>query len=160
RAVTDDLLEQARHVRQSNEAYEIDEGHTPERPRVQRIKRPDQRHPIFLELARSERLLGFLKPLIGTDIRLHSCKLNTKPGGFGAAIEWHQDWAYYPHTNDDLLAIGIFLDDIGEDNGPLMILPRSHRGPIHDHHRPDGFVGGIDPAETGLDVSGAVRLTG
>jgi hypothetical protein len=27
-----------------------------------------------------------------------------KSAGFGAAVEWHQDWAFYPHTNDDLAA--------------------------------------------------------
>jgi hypothetical protein len=31
-----------------------------------------------------------------------------KSSGGGAAVEWHQDFAFYPHTNDDVLAIGIF----------------------------------------------------
>ena len=49
-------------------------------------------------------------------------------GGYGAAVEWHQDWAFYPHTNDDLLAIGIYLDDCGPDNGPLMVIPEATGG--------------------------------
>ena len=32
--------------------------------------------------------------------------------GFGAAVEWHQDWAFYPHTNDDLAAVGVMMDDL------------------------------------------------
>ena len=30
---------------------------------------------------------------------------------YGSPVEWHQDWAFYPHTNDDLLAVGVMLDD-------------------------------------------------
>ena len=56
-------------------------------------------------------------------------KINIKAPEYGAAVEWHQDWAFYPHTNDDLLAIGVALDDCEEENGPLMVIPGSHKGP-------------------------------
>jgi hypothetical protein len=39
-------------------------------------------------------------------------------GVYGSPVEWHQDWAFYPHTNDDVLATGIYLDDCDLDNGP------------------------------------------
>ena len=69
-----------------------------------------------------------------------------KSAGYGAPIEWHQDWAFYPHTNDDLAAVGIMIDDVDMENGPMMVVPGSHKGPIHDHHGPDGrFCGAIDP---------------
>ena len=78
-------------------------------------------------------------------VRYQTGKLNMKAAGYGAAVEWHQDWAFYPHTNDDLLAIGIYLDDCGPDNGPLMVIPGSHRWPISDHHSEGVFCGAIDP---------------
>ena len=34
-----------------------------------------------------------------------------KSAGYGSPVEWHQDWAFYPHTNDDMLAVGVYLDD-------------------------------------------------
>ena len=37
----------------------------------------------------------------------------------GSEVGWHQDWAFYPHTNDDLVTVGIYLDDCTEKNGPL-----------------------------------------
>ena len=83
-----------------------------------------------------------------------------KAAGYGAAVEWHQDWAFYPHTNDDLLAIGIYFDDCGPDNGPLMVIPGSHRWPISDHHSDGVFCGAIDPTTAGIDFSKAVMLTG
>lgn len=32
-----------------------------------------------------------------------------------------QDWAFYPHTNGSVLAAGIFLDDVDEENGCARI---------------------------------------
>jgi phytanoyl-CoA hydroxylase len=83
-----------------------------------------------------------------------------KSAGYGAAVEWHQDWAFYPHTNDDLLAIGIYLDDCGPDNGPLMVIPGSHTWPIEDHHSDGVFCGAIDPAASSIDFSKSVMLAG
>jgi hypothetical protein len=51
-----------------------------------------------------------LKDLWGT-VRFDTGKLNMKSAGYGAPVEWHQDCAFYPHTNDDLAAVGIMLDD-------------------------------------------------
>src|SRR5439155_1087379 len=83
-------------------------------------------------------------------------KLNMKSAGYGAPVEWHQDWAFYPHTNDDLAAVGIMLDDCEMDNGPMLVVPGSHNGPVYDHHGPDGrFCGAMDPAhlaESGGDI--------
>jgi ectoine hydroxylase-related dioxygenase (phytanoyl-CoA dioxygenase family) len=59
-----------------------------------------------------------------------------------------------------LLAIGIYLDDCGPDNGPLMVIPGSHRWPIVDHHSEGVFCGAIDPTTAGIDFSKAVMLTG
>ena len=76
-------------------------------------------------------------------------------------MEWHQDWAFYPHTNDDLLAVGLMLDDAFLENGPLLVVPGSHKGPVWDHHSPDGFFcGAMDPTRNEVDFSSAVPLTG
>ena len=67
-----------------------------------------------------------------------------KSGGFGSPVEWHQDWAFYPHTNQDVLAVGILLDDMDADNGPLMMAPSSHRGPVFGYHSDGAFCGAIN----------------
>ena len=118
-------------------------------------------HPAFRDIAFSKKIADILTPLIGpSGIRYQTGKLNMKAAGYGAAVEWHQDWAFYPHTNDDLLAIGIYLDDCGPDNGPLMVIPGSHRWPVFDHHSGGVFCGAIDPSSSGIDFSKAVMLTG
>ena len=101
-----------------------------------------------------------LTDLWGT-VRFDTGKLNMKSAGFGAPVEWHQDWAFYPHTNDYLAAVGIMLDDCDIENGPMMLIPGSHLGPVYDHHGPDGrFCGAMDPGACGLDLSPAVPCLG
>lgn len=46
------------------------------------------------------------------------------------------------------------------DNGPLMVYPESHRGPVYDHHVNGVFAGGLIPEKVGLNRNDAVALTG
>jgi hypothetical protein len=154
-------VERARGVATSNEVYDFEDSHTPESPRVRRIKDPVSRDPLFWDVVRGPGITGPLTQLLGPNIRLFGSKLNMKSAGYGAAVEWHQDWAFYPHSNDDVLAIGIMLDDVTEENGPLLVLPGTHTGPVLDHHNDEGiFVGGIEDAGHKLDLSKAVPIHG
>ena len=101
-----------------------------------------------------------LQALWGPDIRFDTAKLNMKCAGFGAPVEWHQDWAFYPHTNDNLAAVGVMFDDMAMENGPLMIIPGSHKGPTFDHHADGVFCGAMDPANRDVDYGKAMPLTG
>jgi ectoine hydroxylase-related dioxygenase (phytanoyl-CoA dioxygenase family) len=115
----------------------------------------------FRELAGYRPMLSILTRLLGPGVRLHGSKINMKAPGYGSPVEWHQDWAFYPHTNDDLLAVGVMLDDVDQDNGAMLVLPGTHRGPVYDHHDGDGyFCGAMDPAASALDFSKAVPCLG
>lgn len=160
RRTVDAIVADAGKVKSHTEVYDLEESHTPERPRVRRIKAPHKHFPFFAELTRSQRITGILAQLIGDNIRLHGAKLNMKSAGYGAAVEWHQDWAFYPHTNDDVLATGLYLDDCDMQNGPLLVVPGTHRGPVYDHHADGYFAGAMDPQLKSLDYSKAVPLTG
>lgn len=149
-------------VSESDVFFDLEDSHQASDPRVRRFKRPVRNHPEFNALARSDAVLDLISPLIGDAIRISPTdnKINIKAPEYGAAVEWHQAWAFYPYTNDDLLAIGVALDDCAEENGPLMVIPGSHKGPVHDHHTNGVFCGAIDPATSGIDFSQAVPLTG
>ena len=127
---------------------------------MRRIKDPHRADPIFAELLADPAITDMVIQLIGPDLRYEHTKLNIKPGGGGEPVEWHQDWAFYPHSNDDILEVGVMLEDCTLENGPLMVIPGSHRGPVFDHHYEGYFAGAIDPSASGLDVSRAVPLTG
>ena len=72
--------------------------------------------PGVCQYTRLDRILDVVECLLGPNLRFHNNKLNMKNPSHGAAVEWHQDWAFYPHTNDDLLEVGIALDDMTEEN--------------------------------------------
>ncbi len=154
------LVEGARGLAQSDDVYDLEDSHRPDEPRVRRIKLPHEVSPVFETLLHSELILEPVRDLVGSSVRLHTSKLNLKSAEFGAAVEWHQDWAFYPHTNDDILAVGIMLNDVDVDNGPLLAIPGSHQGPVYNHHVDGVFCGAIDPESSNLDLDRAVALTG
>lgn len=160
RAEVERLSQQAAGLAQSNDRIDLEESHTPEDPRVRRIKLPHQQSTVFESLMRSDLILAPARDLIGPDLRLHTSKLNMKAAAYGAPVEWHQDWAFYPHTNDDVLAVGVMLDDVSPENGPLMVFPGSHKAEILDHHTDGYFQGALDLEAAGLNVKDAAVITG
>jgi ectoine hydroxylase-related dioxygenase (phytanoyl-CoA dioxygenase family) len=107
-----------------------------------RIFSPYDQHAAFRDLAHDERLLDRIESLIGPNFNLQHSKLNMKPAKIGSIVEWHQDLAYFPHTNDDLVTTLIYLDDATEENGCLQVLPRHHHH-YFDHAGPDGRFAGM-----------------
>lgn len=152
--------EEAAELEHSNDRLDLEDSHTRAAPRLRRIKLPHIISTIFHELMLSDHILGPARDLIGPDLRLHTSKLNMKSAGYGAAVEWHQDYAFYPHTNDDILAIGVIIDDMEIENGPLMVYPGSQKGPVYDHHVEGVFAGAMLPEENGLNPNDAEPLTG
>jgi ectoine hydroxylase-related dioxygenase (phytanoyl-CoA dioxygenase family) len=150
----------ARTMTASDDKLDLEDSHTREDPRLRRIKLPHTQSDVMRDLMYSDHILAPARDLAGPDLRLHTSKLNMKKAGYGAAVEWHQDYAFYPHTNDDILAIGVLIDDMAEENGPLQVFPGSHRGPVYDHHVDGVFAGAILPEAVGLDVKDAVPLMG
>ena len=96
---------------------------------ILRLNNPQNRHKIFYALSRNSKIISIVKKLLGGTVRFHLGKLNFKLPNKekGSEIAWHQDWAFYPHTNDDLITVGIYLEDCFEKNGPLKIIKNSHK---------------------------------
>jgi ectoine hydroxylase-related dioxygenase (phytanoyl-CoA dioxygenase family) len=160
RATTDDFVRASARIAANDEVYDLEDTHSAAEPRVRRIKAPHAHHDIYQRASRQPAVVAILAELWGS-VRFDTGKLNMKSAGYGAPIEWHQDWAFYPHTNDDLAAVGIMIDDFTMENGPMMVIPGSHLGPIHDHHGPDGrFCGAMDPADPAIDYAKAMPCLG
>ena len=154
------LIEASCKVTSSNSIYDLSDQHTEHVPSVRRIKDPHLVHPVYDQIMRSEAVLDCVRALLGPDLRMEHSKLNIKQAKGGEAVEWHQDWAFYPHSNDDILEVGVLLEDCDEENGPLLMIPESHKGPIENHHHPEGFFcGAIDIENATFDAKKAVSLT-
>jgi phytanoyl-CoA hydroxylase len=160
RRVTSQFVERSRNVATHDEMFDLEDGHAPAEPRLRRIVSPHRWHRVYAAMVNHPGIIAILRTMWGPNIRFDQSKLNMKSGGFGSPVEWHQDWAFYPHTNDDLAAVGIMIDDVDADNGPMLLLPGSHHGPIYDHHADGRFCGAIDAGRTDLDLSKAVPCMG
>jgi ectoine hydroxylase-related dioxygenase (phytanoyl-CoA dioxygenase family) len=159
RAVTEEFLERSRQVGESNELFDLDPRHTAAAPELRRIKNPADNHPLYHWVAFESPIPDIVAELIGPDVKFHHSKLNLKGSHGGAPVDWHQDAAFYPHSNDDVLAVGLLLDDADADNGAMAVLPGSHFGPVYEHYDGDRFVGSMQAADVArLDLGRARRL--
>ena len=158
--VSDNFIRKSAEASQSDDVYDVGPGHRPESPRLRRLKHPHTHHPIYEKVVRCSAIVDIVEALVGPGVRFDHSKLNYKPRDASGAIEWHQDWAFYPYTNDDMLAVGVLIEEVTEDNGPMMVIPGSHRGPTFDHHDNGFFVGALDTTDKTFDASNAVTLTG
>jgi phytanoyl-CoA hydroxylase len=156
RTIADSWVEASRGVNKADDVFDLEPGHSSEAPKVRRIKDPATIDATYAELASSPAVLDLVEQLVGPDITSFGSKLNMKSAGFGSPVEWHQDWAFYPHTNDDLLAVGVAIDGMNIENGCLLVVPGTHKGPVLDHHAKGRFVGSIEPEL--IDSAEAVPL--
>jgi ectoine hydroxylase-related dioxygenase (phytanoyl-CoA dioxygenase family) len=160
RRVTEAFVERARRLTRSDAVFDLDPRHTAAAPIVRRIKNPADHDPLYAWVSLESPILDIVTELLGPSIRFHHSKLNLKGGHVGAPVEVHQDAAFYPHSNDDVLAVGLLLDDATAENGAMSLLPGSHRGPIYTHYDAQGrFVGGMRAEDISrLERSGATLL--
>lgn len=86
---------------------------------------------VFGLLARHPRLVEPLRQLFGEDVYVHQFKLNAKAAFEGEVWQWHQDYGTW--ARDDgmpearAMNIAVFLDEVMPINGPLYLIPKSHR---------------------------------
>ena len=160
REVTESFVERARSVTRSDVVFDLDPRHTAATPVVRRIKNPADNDPLYRWVGFDSPIPDIVSQLIGPSIRFHHSKLNMKGSLLGAAVEVHQDAAFYPHSNDDVLAVGLLLDDASAANGAMAVLPGSQHGPIYTHYDTQGrFVGSMRADDVArLDRRNAVLL--
>ena len=85
----------------------------------------------FRLMAHHPRLVGPLQQLFGEPVYVHQFKINAKAAFEGDVWQWHQDYGTW--ARDDgmpeprAMNIAIFLDEVLPINGPLMLIPCSHR---------------------------------
>lgn len=158
--ITDQFVESSREVSGPSEIFEFEADHRPDRPRVQRIKTPHLHHPVYDAMLRHPVILSIVERLIGPGLRFQFGKVNLKIGDGGGGVQWHQDWAFHPHTNDSIVAVAVLMDDVLMDSGPLLVVPGSHRGPVYNHHQGGVFCGAIDLQAEGVDITKAQPIIG
>ena len=85
----------------------------------------------FRCLTRLPRLVEPAKQLLKSDVYVHQFKLNAKVALEGEQWEWHQDFLYW-YKEDGMpsprvLTAAVFLQDVNDFNGPMLVIPGSHK---------------------------------
>ncbi|MEM7252781.1 MAG: phytanoyl-CoA dioxygenase family protein [Pseudomonadota bacterium] len=158
---TSERLRAARDVASSNDDFDIGPGHGAQHSGVRRLRKVVDQHPTFWSFASSAPMTEIAADLVGPDVKFHSAKLNFKHPRGGAEIHWHQDIPAWPHTNYSPVTIGVYLDDVTAEQGPLRLIPGSHRGPLFDHYCDGEWSGRLTGRELeALDTRRAVEAIG
>ena len=100
------------------------------------------KHPAFENFSAHPKIIQLIEKVFSRKgLELQHSKINSKPlkdEGEGK-IKWHQDYPFFPHTNSDLIAFGIHLDDETEDSGPVTFKPGSHKLGVLSHCKNNEF---------------------
>jgi hypothetical protein len=162
RTRSQEFIEKSRGVGASNEEFDIGPEHHPDHPHVRRLRALVDRHPDFWRVASESPLADIAADLVGPDVKFHSSKLNYKYPGLGEIVDWHQDIPAWPHTNYSPVTLGIYLEDVPVEQGPLICVPGSHQGPIFVHRdEEDAWTGAIRRSDHDAIAMGAAEdLTG
>ena len=158
RRVTEGFVQLSGSVTEHTDVFDLEPGHTPESPKLRRLKDPVKQHEVYKKFLHHPRILDIVEQLIGPGLRTNGNKLNMKSPEYGSPVEWHQDWAFYPHTNDDLLAVGVSMDEMKYENGCLLVIPGSHKGPVYSHHQDEHFAGAVTEEVPDADKAVPIEL--
>lgn len=140
--------------------FDLENGHCPAAPALRRVNAPVEISDSYFRVMSDGRIPEILADLVGPDVRFHHSKINSKLPGSATHVKWHQDFSFTPHSNDDVVTALVFLDDVTADNGPLKVLPGSHRGPIHPLWHAGTFTGAVADRVAGDCERRAVTCTG
>ncbi|MEM7251987.1 MAG: phytanoyl-CoA dioxygenase family protein [Pseudomonadota bacterium] len=124
--------------------FDMGKEHCAATPALRRINNPSDISDAYMNVMREARTVDMVSDLIGPNVKFHHCKVNLKLPGSQTEVGYHQDYAYTPHTNDDIVTALLMLDDMTPENGCLKVVPGSHRGPIYSLFRDEQFVGVMD----------------
>jgi len=124
-------IESARHVTENNATYVLESGHSPEAPALRRLNSPVCNHPDFWRFACESSIVELAADLCGPHVKFYHSKLNFKWPHVGQKFDWHQDIPAWPHTDYSPVTIGLYLEDCGVEQGPLMAINGTHRGDLY-----------------------------
>jgi len=116
--------------------------------RMQANERVLVRDDRFVSVLREPALLEAVEAALGTDVHLLAYEAIEIPPGGGKARDWHSDF-HFPTDAPLVVNVGIYLQDMEDERGPLYVVPGSHRW--NREPSPDEVESEV-PGEVKLDV--------
>jgi ectoine hydroxylase len=109
------------------------------------------RSELFRRVACLPRILAPAMQILDGPVYVHQYKVNAKAPMGGDKWEWHQDYIFW--RNEDgmpaprVLNVAIFLDEVHEFNGPMLVLPGSQREGVIEIGVNDAATGAAGDAD-------------
>lgn len=92
---------------------------------------PEHSSSLFSKVIRYKKIVEVASQLLKDDVYIHQSKLNTKHALLGDWWKWHQDYIFWKEDDgmpeDNVLTAMIFLNPVTEFNGPMLLIPSSHK---------------------------------
>ena len=103
----------------------------PKSNEVRSIFEVHRTNELIKKIANDPRIVQRVEQILGSKVYIHQSRINYKPGFVGKEFSWHSDFESW-HAEDGMpepraLSISILLTDNFSFNGPLMIMPGSHK---------------------------------
>ncbi|HIF35940.1 MAG TPA: phytanoyl-CoA dioxygenase family protein, partial [Candidatus Thioglobus sp.] len=117
--------------------------HSFESPALRRITSPAEISQACLDVVKDNKALDLVSEIFGPNIKHWTNKINLKLPGSGTEVKFHQDFPFEPHSNEDLMTVLFFLDDVTLENGPLEVVAGSHQGPFYSLWHDGIFTGAV-----------------
>lgn len=140
--------------------FDLQPGHTAEVPGLRRVQSPEEVSEVYANVMRNARTVDICADLIGPAIRFHHGKVNSKLPGTATKVNFHQDFPFEPMTNDDMITCLLFIDEVTLENGPLEVVPGTHKGPLYPHWHNGVFTGSVSDEVLAEHQDNIVKCTG
>ncbi len=140
--------------------FDLQPGHTAEVPGLRRVQSPEEVSDVYANVMRNARTVDICAELIGPALKFHHGKVNSKLPGTATKIAFHQDFPFQPMTNDDIITCLLFIDDVTLENGPLEVVPGTHKGPLYSHWHNGVFTGSVSDEVFEEHKDNIVKCTG
>jgi ectoine hydroxylase-related dioxygenase (phytanoyl-CoA dioxygenase family) len=140
--------------------FDVEKGHSAKKPALRRVNSPVEVSQAYDDAMMNSRMPDIVAELIGPNIKYHHSKINSKLPGAATEVKWHQDFPFTPHSNDDLVTALLFVDAVTPDNGPLEIVPATHKGAIHGLWHDGKFTAAVADDVAGKAQGQAIKCTG
>lgn len=103
----------------------------PDSDRVRTIFKPHAFSDLVDRFSRDARILDAVRQILGSEVYITQSRINVKPAYVGKSFPWHSDFETW-HVEDGMprmraLTAWIMLTENNEHNGPLYVVPGSHR---------------------------------
>lgn len=124
--------------------FDLEADHRPDHPSLRRVSSPTEISTAYQQVALHSKMALIAAKLIGASgSRFHHSKINSKLPHTATQVKWHQDFPFTPHSNDDIVTALLMVSDVTPQNGPLNVVPGSHKGPLWSHWHDQRFTGAV-----------------